>query len=75
MSIGRAIEFRWTAAYGLMIDDATDCVETAGILARITAFLGDAGTISGAILISHTLRIAASGGSIVNTANAIASTR
>lgn len=58
-----------------MIDDTTNGVKATSLLAWITAFLTDASAIPGAVLVSHTLRIAAGGGAVVNTADAIAAAR
>lgn len=75
LGVRRTVELWWAAAYGLVIDHTTNGIQAARMLARITTLLTDASPISRAILVGYTLRITASGGSIVDTANAIAATR
>lgn len=70
-----AIELWRTTADGLVIDHTANGIQTTSMLARIAALLTDAGAISRAILIGHTLRIAAGGSSIVDAANSITATR
>lgn len=58
-----------------MIDNTTNGVEATRLLTWITAFLTDASAIPGAVFVRHTLRIAASGSTVVYTADTVAATR
>lgn len=75
LSIRGAIKLWRATANGLVIDNTTNCIEATRLLARITAFLADASAIARAVFVRHTLRIAASGSTVVHTADAVAATR
>lgn len=75
LGVWRAVEVRWAAADGLVVDGTTDGIDAAGIQAWISALLANTCPVPGAVFVDHTLRIAAGGSSVVDATDSVAATR